>query len=213
MVFDSPDFDLAPYAGFDMPAYVQRTYCSWGDAGWRSLLVQCFDHAPEADHLQLPGVSDLHLVLWPQSRSYTTERERCSPSMTGWTGRPGRLFTPPDQSCRTCGFRCFAHPSVHAAKRVLVDLVRLDRSQRDVGNLRSSRCCQQVFLDLVEPGKQHRLRAANRRAASRSARELVAFPRSTQRQRAGRRSAIGLNSSQIHDRMRHGRAVRAPVHP
>ncbi len=63
MVFDSPDFDLAPYAGFDMPAYVRRTYCSWGDAGWRSLLVQCFDHAPEADHLPLPAVSDLHLVL------------------------------------------------------------------------------------------------------------------------------------------------------
>lgn len=63
-MFDSSDFDLAPYAGFDMPAYVRRTYCSWGEAGWRSLLVQCFDHVPEADHLPLPGVSDLHLVLY-----------------------------------------------------------------------------------------------------------------------------------------------------
>ncbi|MBB5958579.1 AraC family transcriptional regulator [Saccharothrix tamanrassetensis] len=63
-MFDSPDFDLAPYAEFDVPAHVRRTYCSWGDAGWRSLLVQCFDHVPEADHLQLPGVSDLHLVLY-----------------------------------------------------------------------------------------------------------------------------------------------------
>lgn len=62
-MFDSPDFDLAPYADFDLPAYARRTYCSWDDAGWRSLLVQCFDHAPEADDLPLPGVCDLHLVL------------------------------------------------------------------------------------------------------------------------------------------------------
>jgi AraC family transcriptional regulator len=62
-VFDSPDFDLAPYAGFDMEEFVRRTYCSWQDTGWRSLLVQCFTHAREAEHLPLPGVSDLHLVL------------------------------------------------------------------------------------------------------------------------------------------------------
>jgi AraC family transcriptional regulator len=61
-VFDSPDFDLASYAGFDTSAYVQ-TYNSWDDAGWRSLLVQSFDHAAEAEHLPLPAVSDLHLVL------------------------------------------------------------------------------------------------------------------------------------------------------
>jgi AraC family transcriptional regulator len=63
-VFDSPDFDLAPYAELDTSALVRRTFCSWDDAGWRSLLVQCFDHAPEADDVQLPGVSDLHLVLY-----------------------------------------------------------------------------------------------------------------------------------------------------
>ncbi|MEV0678420.1 AraC family transcriptional regulator [Actinosynnema sp. NPDC050436] len=63
-MFDSPDFDLAPYAGFDVPAHVRRTYCSWGDAGWRSVLVQCFDHVPEAEQVHLPGVADLHLVLY-----------------------------------------------------------------------------------------------------------------------------------------------------
>jgi AraC family transcriptional regulator len=62
-VFDSPDFDLAPYADFDTPAYVRHTYNSWDDAGWRSLLVQGFTHAPEAEHLPLPAVADLHLVL------------------------------------------------------------------------------------------------------------------------------------------------------
>ncbi|MGN9788610.1 helix-turn-helix domain-containing protein [Nonomuraea sp. ZG12] len=62
-MFDSPDFDLASYAGFDTSAYVRHTYNSWDDAGWRSLLVQGFDHAAEAEHLPLPAVSDLHLVL------------------------------------------------------------------------------------------------------------------------------------------------------
>jgi AraC family transcriptional regulator len=63
-VFPSADFDLAPYADFDMPAYVRRTYCSWHDAGWRSLLVQGFDHAPQAEQLPMPAVADLHLVLY-----------------------------------------------------------------------------------------------------------------------------------------------------
>ncbi|WP_434451058.1 helix-turn-helix domain-containing protein [Lentzea sp. E54] len=63
-MFDSPDFDLAPYAEWDTSALVRRTFCSWDDAGWRSLLVQCFDHAPEAEHIKLPGVADLHLVLY-----------------------------------------------------------------------------------------------------------------------------------------------------
>nr|WP_249466075.1 AraC family transcriptional regulator [Amycolatopsis thermalba] len=64
MMFDSPDFDLAPYAGFGTSAPVRRTYCSWADAGWRSLLVQCFDHAPAVEQLRLPGVSDVHLILY-----------------------------------------------------------------------------------------------------------------------------------------------------
>ncbi|GAA2666818.1 AraC family transcriptional regulator [Nonomuraea recticatena] len=62
-MFDSPDFDLASYAGFDTPVYARHTYNSWDDAGWRSLLVQGFDHAREVEHLALPAVSDLHLVL------------------------------------------------------------------------------------------------------------------------------------------------------
>lgn len=64
MVFDSQTFDLAPYADFaHLPAHVRRTYCSWHDASWRSLLVQTFEHATEAEDVALPGVSDLHLVL------------------------------------------------------------------------------------------------------------------------------------------------------
>ncbi|RSN29056.1 AraC family transcriptional regulator [Amycolatopsis sp. WAC 04169] len=63
MVFDSERFDLQPYTGFDMSRYVRRTYCSWEDSGWESLLVQRFDHVPVAEDLRLPAVADLHLVL------------------------------------------------------------------------------------------------------------------------------------------------------
>jgi AraC family transcriptional regulator len=62
-VFDSPDLELAPYAGFDTERFAQRTYCSWDDAGWRSLLVQWFTHRRQAEDLRLPAVADLHLVL------------------------------------------------------------------------------------------------------------------------------------------------------
>ncbi|MGW1048783.1 helix-turn-helix domain-containing protein [Streptomyces sp. NPDC002521] len=62
-MFETSDFDLAPYTGFDMDRFVRRTFCSWQDAGWRSLLVQRFTHAREAQDLPLPAVSDLHLVL------------------------------------------------------------------------------------------------------------------------------------------------------
>ncbi|AQZ64376.1 Transcriptional regulator, AraC family [[Actinomadura] parvosata subsp. kistnae] len=62
-MFETRDFDLAPYAETDTGGYVRHTFCSWHDAGWRSLLVQSFTHAPEAEELPLPGTSDLHLVL------------------------------------------------------------------------------------------------------------------------------------------------------
>ncbi len=62
-MFDSPDLDLAPYAEVDAERLVRRTYCSWEASSWRSLLVQCFTHAREAERLELPGTSDLHLVL------------------------------------------------------------------------------------------------------------------------------------------------------
>ncbi|MGX1776932.1 helix-turn-helix domain-containing protein [Nocardia brasiliensis] len=63
MVFDSTRFDLQPYAGFDFDSCVRRTYCSFEDAGWQSLLVQRFEHAPSVNHMPLPAAADLHLVL------------------------------------------------------------------------------------------------------------------------------------------------------
>ncbi|MFE7117389.1 helix-turn-helix domain-containing protein [Streptomyces sp. NPDC057654] len=66
-MIDTAEFDLGPYAGvggvIEMDALVRRTYCSWHEAGWRSLLVQRFVHAREAEEFPLPGVDDVHLVL------------------------------------------------------------------------------------------------------------------------------------------------------
>ncbi|NJP70179.1 helix-turn-helix domain-containing protein [Streptomyces sp. C1-2] len=64
-MFDSPDFDfdVTPYAGVDAERLVRHTYCSGEASAWRSLLVQCFTHAREVERLELPGTSDLHLVL------------------------------------------------------------------------------------------------------------------------------------------------------
>lgn len=88
-MFDSPDFDLAPYADFDMSKFVRRTYCSWNDANWRSLLVQCFTHAREAEHLQLPGVSDLHLVLCTSGKAAMQIHAGGKTTRRHWA--PGRL--------------------------------------------------------------------------------------------------------------------------
>ncbi|SEH03163.1 AraC family transcriptional regulator [Nonomuraea solani] len=96
MVFDSTRFDLQPYAGFDMARYVRRTYCSWENAGWRSLLVQRFEHVPVAEDMELPGAADLHLVLPVAGRTVLETR-----SGGGWsrhTWAPGRLeLRIPDQ--------------------------------------------------------------------------------------------------------------------
>lgn len=96
MVFDSTRLDLQPYAGFDMERYVRRTYCSWEDAGWESLLVQRFEHVPVAEEMALPAAADLHLVL-PVGGSAVMETCRGGRwGRTPWT--PGRVeLMPPDQ--------------------------------------------------------------------------------------------------------------------
>ncbi|MFF0866389.1 helix-turn-helix domain-containing protein [Nonomuraea sp. NPDC003560] len=88
-MFDSPDFDLAPYAGLDTSAYVRHTYNSWDDAGWRSLLVQGFRHAPEAEHFALPAVSDLHLVLCVAGNADLRMHAGGRPARRRWV--PGHL--------------------------------------------------------------------------------------------------------------------------
>ncbi|KFZ80883.1 AraC family transcriptional regulator [Amycolatopsis sp. MJM2582] len=89
MVFDSARFDLRPYVGFDMARYVRRTYCSWEDSGWESLLVQRFDHVPVAEDLRLPAVADLHLILPLSGRAVMETRGEGRWNRHEWG--PGRL--------------------------------------------------------------------------------------------------------------------------
>ncbi|MEU0469244.1 AraC family transcriptional regulator [Amycolatopsis sp. NPDC006131] len=89
MVFDSARFDLQPYAGFDMDRFVRQTFCSWTHAGWRSLLVQRFEHVPVAEDLALPGAADLHLVLPLSGRAEMERSVGGRPVRVPWI--PGRL--------------------------------------------------------------------------------------------------------------------------
>ncbi|MGW2156770.1 helix-turn-helix domain-containing protein [Nonomuraea sp. NPDC001699] len=105
-MFDSADFDLAPYAGLDTSAYVRHTYNSWDDAGWRSLLVQTFRHAPEVDHLPLPAVSDLHLVLCVAGSADLRIRSGGRPVRRRWV--PGRLELMVPGRAEAIGYRAEA---------------------------------------------------------------------------------------------------------
>ncbi|WP_345433418.1 helix-turn-helix transcriptional regulator [Actinoallomurus vinaceus] len=79
-----------------MARYVRRTYCSWEDAGWRSLLVQRFEHVPVVEDMELPGTADLHLVLPVAGRAVMETRSGGRGSRSAW--EPGRLALEiPDQ--------------------------------------------------------------------------------------------------------------------
>lgn len=99
MVFDSARLDLQPYAGFEMDRYVRRTYCSWEDAGWDSLLVQRFEHIAVAEDMVLPAAADLHVVLPVAGRAVVETRNGGRSTRHTWL--PGRLdLRLPDQSIR-----------------------------------------------------------------------------------------------------------------
>jgi AraC family transcriptional regulator len=88
-VFDSSDFDLLPYAGFDMENVVRRTYCSWHETSWRSLLVQRFVHAREVEALAVPATADLHLLLCTGGNAVMRSRSGGRATERRWV--PGRL--------------------------------------------------------------------------------------------------------------------------
>ncbi|AGT84188.1 helix-turn-helix domain-containing protein [Amycolatopsis mediterranei] len=89
MVFDSARFDLHPYAGFETDRFVHRTFCSWEHAGWRSLLVQRFEHVPVVEELALPAAADLHLVLPVSGRAELETRDGGRAVRDRWL--PGRV--------------------------------------------------------------------------------------------------------------------------
>ncbi|MFB6720899.1 helix-turn-helix domain-containing protein [Kribbella sp. NPDC056345] len=47
----------------DHGTHAQRTFCSWTDTGWRSVLLQVHDDAPDAVEFSLPPIAEQHLVL------------------------------------------------------------------------------------------------------------------------------------------------------
>ncbi|GAA0350426.1 AraC family transcriptional regulator [Actinoallomurus spadix] len=127
-MFDSPDFDLAPYAGFDMTKVVRRTYCSWDDSGWRSLLVQCFTHAREAEDFRLPGVSDLHLVLCTDGNAEMSVRAGGKAVRRRWAAGRLELIVPGHTTDR--GYRA---TSVMRTIQVHIPRAAVDRVAAELG--------------------------------------------------------------------------------
>lgn len=89
MVFDSARFDLRPYTGFETERFVRRTFCSWADVGWRSLLVQRFEHVPVVEDMALPAAADLHLMLPVAGRAELETRDGGRAVRGRWL--PGRV--------------------------------------------------------------------------------------------------------------------------
>ncbi|MFC0111507.1 helix-turn-helix domain-containing protein [Kibdelosporangium aridum] len=88
-MFDSPDFDLEPYATVDADRYVRRTFCSWDGLGWRSLLVQRFEHVSQVEEMALPATADVHLIMTVAGRTEMETRTAGRWERQRWT--PGKL--------------------------------------------------------------------------------------------------------------------------
>ncbi|MBM7774397.1 AraC family transcriptional regulator [Actinokineospora baliensis] len=103
MVFDPVRFDLQGFAGFEMERYVRRTFCSWEEVGWRSLMVQRFEHVPVVEGMVLPGTAALHVVVPVSGRAEMVTRSGGRGVRQSWV--PGRplLSVPGESSVR--GYR------------------------------------------------------------------------------------------------------------
>jgi AraC family transcriptional regulator len=80
----------------DLGQHARRTFCSWTDAGWRSVLLQSQEEAAEVEELFLPPIAEQHLVLVTagdvQMESHTNgawRSARYTPGQIGLTA-PGR---------------------------------------------------------------------------------------------------------------------------
>ena len=154
-VFDSPDFDLAPYAEFDMPAYVRRTYCSWVTrAGGRYSCSAASNHAPEADHLPLPAVSDLHLVLRVAGDMVMRTRADGNPVHRRWV--PGKLeLTVPGR----VSVRDYRATSVMRTIQVHIPSATVDRAAAQLGGSEPDFEALSAAVGAGDPVVEHLLRA------------------------------------------------------
>ncbi|MEU1789253.1 AraC family transcriptional regulator [Streptomyces sparsogenes] len=171
-MFDSPDFDVAPYADADMTRYVRRGYCSWHDADWRSLLVQCFVHAPAVEHLVLPGTRDLHLVLCAAGQAVMRVDSGGSSVKRRWTAGRLELMVPGRPTVRS-----YTATSALSTVQVHVPRAVIERTAAQLGGREPDFEAVSAGLGMGDPLVEHLVRSlpAQREAGDLYAESAAAF--------------------------------------
>ncbi|GAA4581529.1 AraC family transcriptional regulator [Planotetraspora phitsanulokensis] len=104
--------DTNPFKSLDLDqsAFTERTFCSWYDTGWRSVLLRRYDDHLVAEDVYLPPTDDQHLVLVTAGESTIESfgeggrrKARYVPGQIGLTppGVPTRLRWRSEASPRT----------------------------------------------------------------------------------------------------------------
>lgn len=170
-MLDSPEFDLAPYADIDETQYVQRSYCSWSDAGWRALLVQSFVHTRQVENLLLPGTSDLHLVLCTAGEAMMRVSSGGTSTRHHWRSGRLELMVPGQSTVRS-------YAATSALSTVQVHIRRTD-IEKAADGLRKRPDFEELSagLDAGDPVVEHIVRSlpANREAGDVYAESAAAF--------------------------------------
>lgn len=131
---------MGGYAGFDADRFVVRHLSSWDDAGWRSLLVQRFEHLGAAGAMTLPASTDHHLWLITGGaglmRLQTADGWREHPIVAGHVGRatPG-VPTEVRYTASTPMSSVHVHLPVDVVERVTGELGRRPASCTDDDDL------------------------------------------------------------------------------
>ncbi|MEU0565069.1 helix-turn-helix domain-containing protein [Nonomuraea sp. NPDC005983] len=171
-MFDSPDFDVAPYADIDMAQYVRRSYCSWDDANWRSLLVQRFVHARQVEHLLLPGTSDLHLVLCTAGEATMQVSSDGSSAKRRWTAGRLELMVPGRSTVRS-----YKATSALSTIQVHIPQAVIKRTAAQLGGAEPDFEALSARLGTGDPVVEHLVRSlpANREVGDLYAESAAAF--------------------------------------
>lgn len=128
VAFDSVQFDLRPYADFEVSHNVRRVRSSWEDAGWRSLLVQRFVYAAAVEDLRLSDTADVHLILAEAGRVRVETRADARRSRYDWV--PGRVALRPPDEPLLCNYR--AEQPLRSVE-VYIPRVVVERAAEDLG--------------------------------------------------------------------------------
>ena len=171
-MFDSPDFDLAPYGDVDMAQYVRRSYCSWNDSDWSSLLVQCFAHARQVEDLHLPGTSDLHLVLCTAGQADMQVSSEGTSSKRRWTAGRLELMVPGRSTVRS-----YAATSALSTVQVHIPGAVIERTAAQLGGRQPDFEAISAGLGMGDPMLEHLVQSlpAHREAGDLYAESAAAF--------------------------------------